>query len=201
MTLRFFLRRGVHTLGALSLAVTAWLLLAGGAFAQGYYPSGDGLSWTYSSGETQIMQGPRELAGRQVMVLTHFFQGAPVSEDYLVYQEGEGTLSVGTAAGGRLFTYEPPLVVWPPAPLAPGQTWQSTSEVAGVSVTLSSEVLGLRGVRTSAGRFNAFQVRQVTLTSSGARTVLDLFFVPTVGIVRFVSEDGTVTDLIERNFD
>ena len=168
--------------------------------AQPYYPNGDGLSWTYSSGETQIMQGPRPLDGTEVMVLTHYFEGAPVSEDYLVFREDGSVVSLGTAAGGQRFTYDPPLLVWPAPPLQPGQTWQTTTDVGGISLTLSAEVLGLRGVRTTAGRFNAFQVRQVTLTSSGARTVLDLFFVPTVGIVRFVSQDGTTVDLIERNF-
>lgn len=187
---------------ALHVAAVAFAMVicAFGA-AQPYYPHGDGLTWTYSSGETQAMQGPLDLDGRPVMVLTHFFDGAPVSEDYLVFTDDGGVLSVGTAAGGQRFAYDPPLVIWPPAPLQTGQAWQSTTEVGGMSLTLSSEVLGLRGVQTSAGRFNAFQVRQVTLTSTGARTVLDLFFVPTVGVVRFVSQDGTTVDLIERNFD
>lgn len=185
----------------MALFVSLLLALIGSAWAQPYFPYGDGLSWTYTSGETQVMQGPRDLDGQSVMVLTHYFEGTPVSEDYLVYEAGQGVRSIGTAAGGQRFTYAPPLIVWPEAPLTPGQTWQSTAEVAGVSLTLSAEVLGLRGVTTGAGRFNAFQVRQVTLTSSGARTVLDLFFVPTVGIVRFVSQDGTTVDLIERNFD
>ena len=191
-------RRTQQCGGRLACLLFALLVTAHGA-TQAYYPNGDGLSWTYSSGETQVMQGPRDLDGQTVMVLTHFFEGAPVSEDYLVY--GEGVDSVGTAAGGQRFLYSPPLAVWPPAPLAPGLTWQSTTDVAGVSLTLSAEVLGLQGIQTAAGRFNAFQVRQVTLTSSGARTVLDMYFVPTVGIVRFVSQDGTTVDLIERNFD
>jgi hypothetical protein len=59
-------------------------------------------------------------------------------------------------------------------------------------------VVGLRGVQTPAGRFNALQIRQRTLTSTGGQTLLDLFLVPGVGIVRFVTEDGTVIDLIER---
>lgn len=188
-----------HAAAALAFALA--LAASAGGWAQPYYPFGDGLSWTYSSGETQVMQGPRDLDGLQVMVLTHYFDGAPVSEDYLVYEPGQGVRSVGTAAGGQRYGYAPPLTVWPEAPLEPGQTWQSTTEVAGVSLTLSAEVLGLRGITTGAGRFNAFQVRQVTLTSSGARTLLDLYFVPTVGIVRFVSQDGTTVDLIERNFD
>lgn len=176
-----------------------WLAaLLTAAAAQGYYPVGDGLSWTYSSGETQLLRGPRTLDGQEVMVLTHFFDGAPVSEDYLVYDDG--VRSVGTAAGGDVFRYEPPLAVYGPAPLEAGQTWQSTTRVGGIDLTLSSEVLGLRGVQTPAGRFNAFQIRQVTLTSSGARTLIDIFFVPAVGVVRFVTQDGTTIDLIERNF-
>jgi hypothetical protein len=29
---------------------------------------------------------------------------------------------------------------------------------------------------------------------------MDLFFVPSVGIVRFVTQDGTTIDLIDKNF-
>lgn len=183
-------------------ALLAWacLALGAGAAAQAYYPAHDGASWTYSSGETQTLSGPREVNGRQVMVLTHFLGGVPVSEDYLAFEAGAGVRSVGTASGGRVLAYAPPLLVYAPEPLAVGQQWQSTTEVEGLSITLTAEVLGMRGVRTAAGRFNALQIRQQTLTSSGARTTLDLFFVPTVGVVRFVTQDGTVVDLIERNF-
>lgn len=181
----------------LTLLLALWL---GGAAAQDYYPSQAGASWTYSSGETQTLSGPRDVNGRQVMVLTHFLGGVPVSEDYLDFASGVGVQSVGTASGGQVLRYSPPLQVYAPEPLAVGQQWQSTTEVEGLSITLTAEVLGMRGVRTSAGRFNALQIRQQTLTSSGARTVLDLFFVPTVGVVRFVTQDGTVVDLIEKNF-
>ena len=61
-------------------------------------------------------------------------------------------------------------------------------------------MLAIRGVKTPAGRFNALQIRQQTVTSNGARTVMDLFFVPSVGVVRFVTQDGTTVDLIDKNF-
>lgn len=169
------------------------------AAAQDYYPSNPGMSWTYSSGETQSMSGPRELDGRQLMVLTHYYEGMPVSEDYLEYTEG-GVFSHGSAAGGQIYQYAPALVVYPAAPLEPGMSWTGTTSLAGFDLTLSSEVLGLRGVATPAGRFNALQIRQTTLTSNGGQTVLDIYFVPTVGIVRFQTQDGTVIDLIEKNF-
>lgn len=174
-------------------------LLLGLAAAQGYYPAAAGYSWTYSSGETQAMQGPREMNGRQVYVLVHYLDGVPISEDYLEYGDG-GVYSHGSAAGGQLLSYQPPLLVYPPEPLAPGMQWTSTTNLPGFSLTLDSEVLGMRGVATPAGRFNALLIRQTSLTSSGGQSVLELYFVPGVGLVRFVTQDGTVIDLIERSF-
>ena len=181
------------------LLVLSILLLGGTATAQGYYPSESGLSWTYSSGETQQLSGPRDVGGRQVMVLTHYFEGVPISEDYMQYTP-EGVVSFGSAAGGQVFHYDPALVVYPQEPLAQGMTWTGTTNLSGFNLTLSSEVIGLRGVATQAGRFNALLIRQTTLTSNGGQTVLDIYFVPAVGIVRFVTQDGSTIDLIEKNF-
>lgn len=183
-----------RTLGLLLFAV----LMAAASAQSGYYPNQNGMSWTYSSGETQILTGPREIGGQQVMVLTHYFEGVPISEDYLTF--GADVKSVGTASGGQLLAYTPALQVYAPEPLQPGMLWQSTTEVAGLSITLASEVLAIRGVQTPAGRFNALHIQQRTLTNSGASTTLDLFFVPSVGVVRYITQDGTIVDLIEKNF-
>ena len=183
----------------IALLATLALALSTLAAAQDdYYPSRPGASWTYSNGETQMLSGPREVLDGRYMILTHYFGGVPVSEEILAFQGG--VTSFGTAAGGTIMPYAPPLTVYPPAPLAVGDAWQSTTSVGGVDITLASEVIGLQGVRTPAGRFNALHLRQTTLTSSGGRTVLDLFFVPTVGVVRFITQDGTQIDLIELSF-
>lgn len=185
------------------LSVVALVALLAGSLAaaqpQAYYPSAPGLSWTYSSGETQTLSGPRTMNSREVLILTHYYDGVPISEDYLEYG-ADGVLSHGTAAAGQVYGYEPGLVVYPADPLTPGATWTSTSRMAGFNLTLSAEVVGLRGVATPAGRYNALLIRQTTLTSNGAQTLLDIYFVPTVGIVRFVTQDGTTIDLIEKNF-
>jgi hypothetical protein len=183
-------------------AALALLLFAAGptaVHASDYYPSTDGWTWTYDSGTTQAMSGPRDFEGTQVMVLTHFLGGVPVSEDYLTFAP-DGVRTLATAAGGQVVRYDPPLLVYGPPPLQPGSTWTSTTRVGGIDVTLSAEVVGLRGVQTPAGRFNALQIRQRTLTSSGGQTLLDLYLVPGVGVVRFVTQDGTVIDLIDRTF-
>jgi hypothetical protein len=189
-------RRPVAPLWA-TIALAFLLAAPSLAFAADYFPSGEGVSWTYSSGETQAFSGPRDLDGLSVMVLTHYLEGVPVSEDYLSFTS-DGVFTHGTAAGGTLVRYDPPLLVYAAAPLQPGAAWSTTTELGGFSITLSAEVLGLRGVQTPAGRFNALQIRQRTLTSTGGRTLLDLFLVPGVGVVRFVTEDGTTIDLIDR---
>jgi hypothetical protein len=192
-------RLGVRT--GIGTALVCILLAVGAGLAQedGYYPSADGLSWTYSSGETQTLTGPRDFEGVQVMVLTHYFDGVPVSEDYLVFEQ-RGVLSLGSASGGQVLSYIPPLQVYGPAPLSVGQRWVSSTRVTGFEIELTSEVVAVRGVQTPAGRFNALQIRQVTTTTSGGQTQLDLYFVPSVGVVRFVTHDGTTIDLIDRGF-
>lgn len=177
------------------LALLGPLLLA----QANYYPSGEGRSWTYSNGETQSFAGTRELAGYQVQLFLHTLGGVPVAEDYLIFDD-QGVRLVGTAAGGQLLIYQPPLLIYPPAPLAVGQSWRSSARVGELEISLSAEVIGIAGVATPAGRFNALQIRQQTVTSTGAQTLIDLFFVPSVGIVRTVTQDGTVIDLIEKSF-
>ncbi|MEX2535455.1 MAG: hypothetical protein WD273_07615 [Trueperaceae bacterium] len=174
------------------------ILAAGSSVAQhpSYYPNSPGTSWTYSSGETQTLSGPRDFEGVQVLVLTHYFDGVPVSEDYLVYGEA-GVTSLGSASGGDVVSYIPPLQVYGPAPLSVGQRWQSMTRVSGFEIELSAEVIAISGISTPAGRFNALQISQTTTTSSGAQTLLDLYFVPSIGVVRFVTNDGTTIDLIE----
>lgn len=176
-----------------------FLLLTASAWAQEYFPQRAGMSWTFDNGQTQTLSGPRELHGQQVMVLTHYFQGQPVSEDYLLYT-AQGVFAVGTAVGGQIWWYDPPLVIYSGERLQVSQSWQSTTQVGGIDITLRADVLGIRGVQTLAGRFNALHIRQQTLTGSGAETVLELFFVPTVGVVRWITQDGTQFDLIEKNF-
>lgn len=175
------------------------LLFQGLVLAQQYHPQQPGFSWTYTNGETQTLSGPREFQGQQVLVLTHWLHGDAVSEDYLVYAP-EGVLHVGTAAGGSVLNYDPPLKAFDAGPFQPGSKWQSSSRISGLQLTMSAEVLGSVGVETPAGRFNAFQIRQVTVTSTGGQTVLDAYFVPSVGVVRYVLQDGTVINLLEKNF-
>jgi hypothetical protein len=169
------------------------------AYGQDYYPSSEGLTWTYSNGETQFFAGTRELNGQQVTLFLHSLQGTPVAEDYLIF-DAQGVRMVGTAAGGQMLLYNPPLLIYPPEPLNVGQSWRSTARVDAIEITLNSEVLGIAGVQTPAGRFNALQIRQQTVTSTGGQTLIDIFFVPGVGIVRTVTQDGTIIDLIEKNF-
>lgn len=193
MSLRAAVRLALTTCLSLCLASVGATTRAQGE----YYPHGDDLRWTYDSGVTQHMRGPHDVDGTSVMVLTHYLDGTPVSEDYLMYGP-DGVRSLGTAAGGQVMRYEPPLLIYPAPPLEIGTTWRSTTDLGVFSITLDAEVVALRGIQTPVGRFNALQVRQRTLTSTGASTLLDLFFVPGVGVVRFVTQDGTVVDLIEH---
>lgn len=179
--------------------LAALLLLGSCGLAQDWHRSEPGSSWTYTNGETQTLSGPRDFAGQQVLVLTHWLRGEPVSEDYLVYGPG-GIQQVGSAAGDRTAAFSPPLLIFPEGPFGEGSSWSGSTRVDGTEVTVSSTVTGTRGVDAPAGRYNALVIRQVTETGSGGRSVLQLHFVPDVGVVRYVLEDGTAVNLLEKNF-
>jgi hypothetical protein len=182
------------------LVVLMTLVLFTPVLAQeAYYPARDGLTWTYSNGETQMLSGSKDVNGQAATILLKMYEGVAVSEDYVVY-DAQGVTMVGTAANGQLLAYSPALQLYPPSPLQVGQSWKSKASVSGIEISLAGEVLGVRGVETAAGRFNALQIRQQTVTSTGGQTVNEMFFVPSVGVVRWVLQDGTTIDLIEKNF-
>jgi len=171
-----------------------------GSAKNAYFPNATDLSWTYSNGEEQRMSGPYQLDDKAVMVLTHYMNGKIASEEYLVYTDN-GVFNLGTAKeGGELLRYEPPMVVYEGSSLTVGQAWQSKSVINDIEITFSSEVIGVQGIKTESGRYNALVIRQQTFTDTGGQTTLDVYFVPSVGIVRFSSSDGDVTDLVEKSF-
>src|SRR5690606_29387178 len=76
----------VRSLARRAVALAITILLQGSfVLAHADYPSRPDKSWTYSSGESEQLSGPRDLAGRQVMVLTHYYDGILISEDYMEY--------------------------------------------------------------------------------------------------------------------
>ncbi len=165
-----------------------------------YFPNAPDLTWTYSNGEERRMTGPYQYEGLPVMVVTRYLNDTLIFDDYFVYTE-EGVFTIGVAvAGGELQLFDPPLIVYEGSQLSPGQFWESTTVYREQEIKVRTEVVGLQGVKTEAGRFNALLLRERTLTATGAQTEMDMYFVPSVGIVRFSTSDGDVIDLVDKNF-
>ena len=174
------------------------LALFATAFAQGdYYPGKVGLRWTFSNNTTQEYTAQKTVNGQNVLVLVTSLNGKPVSEQYF-QSSPKGVFWFGVRANNKLDWYSSPLVVYPAAPLRAGMRWSSSSKTVNGTLALTSRVLGSEGIQTAAGRFNAFRVRSSVTTSSGASSVSDLFFVPGVGTVRYVTQDGSAVDLVSR---
>ena len=163
-----------------------------------YFPFRAGQKWRYSSGETQYISGGKVVAGQKALVLQHSTGGRVSQEDYLLVR-ADGVFMLGYGAGGATVVYySPALQVYPAAPLAVGDRWSSSSLAGKTTVAISSRVIAAEGVSVQGGRFNALVIRSSVTTSTGAASVSDAYFVPGVGTVRYVTQDGSKVDLIGR---
>ncbi len=162
-----------------------------------YYPTKPGLKWVYSNGETQAYTKTTNVFGQNAVILAHSFKGTVVQEDYIQVST-TGVNLLGTKRNGAVTQYKPALLVYPTAPLATGAKWSSSSKVGSSTVAFSSAIISTEGVSVKGGRFNAFVIRQSVITSSGGRSVSDLYFVPGIGTVRYVTADGSAVDLVGR---
>ncbi len=180
-----------------SVAILLVLLSFSSSAQSEYYPSKPGLKWVYSNGETQVYTKTTNVFGVNAVILAHIFGGSTVQEDY-IQVTSLGVNLIGTKRNGTVTQYKPPLAVYPAAPLAVGARWSSSSKVGSSVVAISSAILSSEGISVKGGRFNAFVIRQSVSTSSGGRSVSDLYFVPGIGTVRYVTADGTAVDLVSR---
>ncbi|HEX2863198.1 MAG TPA: hypothetical protein VHN99_01410 [Deinococcales bacterium] len=162
-----------------------------------YYPFHAGQKWLYSSGETQSITGTRTVGGLKALVMQHAVGSRVSQEDFLLVRS-DGVFMLGYAAGGAQVLYTPALQVYPAAPLAVGDRWSGSAKVGKSTVAVSSRVIAQEGVSVPAGRFNALVIRSSVTTSTGAASVADAYFVPGIGTVRYVTQDGSKVDLTGR---
>ncbi len=174
-----------------------FFLLLGLALAQkGYYPHALGMRWVYSSGEVQTFTEVRELAGAEVWMLEHRYKDGATMTEALAFND-RGVWVFAVISGGETLTYDPPLQLYPKPPLRTGLRWGGTTRLRGQALKVEAEVLGLSGVEVKAGRYNAFRIRSKLAAAGGSESVVDLYFVPGVGVVRYATADGGVIDLVE----
>ncbi|GHF31244.1 hypothetical protein GCM10017781_04340 [Deinococcus metalli] len=156
----------------------------------GYYPFAAGTRWSYSSGEQQVV-GPAVVhRGVTVTPVSHQYGSTTYTQDLLELRADGSVWLRGVNASGRLTWFTSPLTVYPPGPLRPGMTWSS----ANGSVSLRARVTGTSAVTLSAGTFNALTIR-TDMTQAGRVSTQTTYFVPTLGVVRYQTADGSVIDL------
>ena len=189
------------TLGTVSTLPALATVLAAlpSAVPADYFPNSPGRVWRYSNGEVQQTLAGRTVQGVRVVPLSHSVGKQLVSVDYLEYRGGGVLLrGVQAGAGGRLSWYPSPLVVYPPGPLLPGQSWSSASGGPN-GLRLSGQVMGIQPLTTGAGNFNALVIRNEVLIGSDARksSTQYAYFVPGLGVVRYQTADGSTIDLLK----
>ena len=166
-------------------------LLNAQALDSNYYPRKAGTRWTYSSGETQIMGAAVTHRGVPVVPVSHQYGSTTYTQDLLEFRADGSVWLRGVNVGGRLSWYAQPLNVYPPGPLSPGMTWKGSNG----AVRTVSTVTGVTPLKTAGGTFNALTIQTET-TAAGKISVQKTYFVPTLGVVRYETADGTRIDLL-----
>lgn len=156
-----------------------------------YYPHAPGTRWTYANGETQVVGAPLKYKGLMVVPVNHQFGNVLVTQDLLEYRADGSVWLRGVNVNGKLQWYTPALNVYPPAPLKIGQIWNSS--VGQIKST--SQVIGTQAVKSGKQTYNALMI-QTSSKVSGRETVQVIYFVPTIGVVRYQTADGNLIDLL-----
>ena len=165
----------------------SWLMLFAANAQQAYYPQQAGVSWFFDSGdnsdnvdngeqvflervasltfETFISEtfiNRQGISSNQVRVRVRRVGEAEVAREVLSFSDA-GVFLHGSTAGALSLIYEPPLLLYPPAPLEVGLTWRSETDVRsklrgssesrqGVTrVTLTATVTGIQGIGSPLG--------------------------------------------------
>jgi len=160
-----------------------------------YYPHALGMTWRYTSGEVQRFVEVKKMRGTEVWMLEHQYKTGTKMTEALAFRN-DGVWIFAVITGGKTLAYNPPLKLYPPPPLRKGMSWKQTTELKGQKLEMSAEVLGVSGVVVPAGKFNAFKIRNRLRAEGGAESVVDLYFVPGVGVVRYETANGVI-DLVE----
>jgi hypothetical protein len=160
----------------------------------GYYPGKDGFSWQYSNGEEQMM-----VAGiGGTLVLEHRFHGRNLFGHILRYTP-KGVLLEGVVTNNRPSKYDSPLTLYPAPPLYVGQEWGGKARIGGQTTAMIAKVVRVEAIKVPAGRYNAYVIRTSTVVDAGGTSVVENYYVPGVGIVRYVSVDGDTIDLVKAS--
>jgi hypothetical protein len=182
---------------------------------QAYYPQQAGASWFYDSGEQVFLErvpsrtfdtfvNRDNITIDQVRVRVRRVGEVEIAREVLSFSDA-GVFLHGSTAGALSLIYEPPLLLYPPAPLEVGLTWRSETDVQSVlrgssesvpgvtRVALTGTVTGIQGIASPLGNFNTFVIEQVSVVDTGdapTESVRVDYFLPTVGVVAFDEGEG-----------
>lgn len=201
------------------MCVVVCLLVLTVRAQQAYYPEQAGSSWFYQGGEQVFLErvpsstfatfinrdtNREDITANQVRVRVRRLGESEVAREILSFTD-VGVLLHGSTAGALALIYDPPLLLYPPAPLDVGLTWRSETDVRSVlrgssesllgvtRVSFTGTVTGIQGISSPLGNFNTFVIEQVSVVDTGdtpTESVRVAYFVPTLGVVAFAEDEG-----------
>lgn len=179
------------------------VVLASTCPAADYLPLKEGNQWTYQmSGGVQVTTkiAGFENVGAVRCAVVETTMGWQTSREYVAVDE-QGVKSYLSQGQGQEIRYDPP-VVRIKLPYRPGDTWQSTINQFGMSMTTDFQSVGAERVQTPAGSYDCVKV-QSTMTVPGQGTMTStIWYADGVGavhqVMQMAGQEMTIT-LVSTN--
>ncbi len=172
------------------IAAALSVLFISMAAAADYLPLQEGNQWTYTmSNGAQIITTIAGFAdvGTVRCAIAETNMGGQISREYVAV-DAQGLKSYMAQAQGQEFRYDPP-VVRLKLPYREGDTWTSTVNQFGMSMTTSFESAGKERIETPAGTFDCVKVRSTATVMPGQPPMVSIvYYAEGVGPVRQVMQ-------------
>ena len=157
-------------------------------FSEDYYPLREGNQWTYSvSNGVKIsmkITGFTEVNGVRCAKMestAESIMGTEESVEYLAL-DSDGIKAYKAITQGQEMIYEPP-VVRIKQPYKQGETWTSTMEQFGITLTTAFEAVGTQEVLTEAGSFECIVIRSRIALPGQQPIVSESYYADGTGLV------------------
>jgi len=178
-------------MNAARFSIILAVILAAVAPAADYFPLQTGNRWSYTMSNgmqmSVVVTGVAPVGGVQCSIVETTV-GWQKSREYMAYHP-DGLKTYKTEAQGQEFVYPRP-VTRIQLPLEAGQTWTSTLNQGGMSITTTNQTVGAERIETPVGAFDCIKIRSTASLPGQPPMISMSYYAAGIGLVHQTVQAG-----------